>query len=428
MLVLEGRVFYRGRLERMALGIEDGRIVRAARTLRGDERRDYGDRLILPGGVDLHVHLRDPGNTHKEDFFTGTAAAAVGGVTTVLDMPNTVPPVATRDAYEAKMRLARGKANVDFGLYALIRSASDVKRFVDLAPAGKLYMAESGGANAQTEPEAWRQIVTACAETGFRLAVHAEDPREFSDPRGEDLRGHGRARPPSAEGSAVRVLAKAAERCGSPPKIHVTHLTSAAGLGAIAGTGFSADATPHHILLHDGEALGTRGKVNPPLRARGERDAMWAAVSDGRVDAVASDHAPHTIEEKDVAFPDAPGGVPGVETMLPLLLRSVKAGDLPLERLVDLTARRPADIAGLETGVLEVGRPATLIVVDPRLTGRIRAGDLHSRCGWSPFDGAEAVFPQAVYLRGTLAVEDRQLVLERAGVPADFAKGIGRAP
>lgn len=424
MLVLEGRVFYRGRLERMALGIEDGRIVRVAKTLRGDDRRDYGDRLILPGGVDLHVHFREPGNPHKEDFSTGTAAAAAGGVTTVLDMPNTMPPVATRDAYEAKLRIARRKANVDFGLYALIRSAADVRRFSGLAPAGKLYMAESGSANAQTDPGAWRGIVTACAETGFPLVVHAEDPRKFREARANDLAGHDQARPPEAEASAIRALANAADACETPPRIHVTHIASRAALEAVAGTGFTTDATPHHALLHHGVALGPRGKVNPPLRAPEDRDALRMAMADGRIDAAASDHAPHTAEEKDVAFRDAPSGVPGVETMLPLLLRAVKAGDLSIERFVDLTATRPAEILGLEAPTLEVGRPATLLVVDTRSVAPVRSRELHSRCGWSPFEGAEAVFPHSVYLRGELAVEGRQLVAERSGRPiAPPAKG-----
>lgn len=419
MLVLEGRAFYRGRLERLAVGIEDGKIAKIAKQLRGDEYKDYGDRLILPGGVDLHAHFRDPGLTHKEDFATGTAAAAVGGVTTVLDMPNTVPPVATRDAYEAKRRIASGKANVDFGLYGLIRAPGDVRRFAGLAPAGKLYMAESGGVLGQSDPDVWREIVAACAETSFRLVVHAEDPRAFAG-AGKHLAGHDRARPPEAEASAIRALADAAKACESPPKIHVTHLTSRAGLQAVADTGFSSDVTPHHLFLDHTMPLKTLGKANPPLRSPEDRGELWRALLAGGIDAVASDHAPHTVEEKDAPFPDAPSGVPGVETMLPVLLRQVKAGDLPVVRFVEITAMRPAGILAVDTGSVDEGAAANLIVVDPRKVVTIRAKDLHSRCGWTPFEGSEAVFPETTFVHGELAAEGREVVGEGLGrlIPA----------
>jgi len=159
------------------------------------------------------------------------------------------------------------------------------------------------------------------------------------------------------------------------------------------------------------------GKVNPPLRAPEDREALWQATVDGRIDVVASDHAPRALEEKDAPFEAAMPGVPGVETMLPLLLRRVKAGDLPLGRFVDITARRPAEIAGLDLGIMDVGRPASLVVVDPRDVTPVRAKDLHSKCGWTPFEGFEGVFPQAVYVRGELVAEGRSLVAERVGRP-----------
>jgi dihydroorotase len=157
------------------------------------------------------------------------------------------------------------------------------------------------------------------------------------------------------------------------------------------------------------------GKVNPPLRTSEEREALWRAFTDGRIDVVASDHAPRTLNQKEVAFEAALPGVPGVETMLPLLLRRVKAGDLALGRFVDLTAKRPAEIVGLDLGTVEVGRPASLLVVDPRDVSPVRAKDLHSKCGWTPFEGFEGVFPEAVYVRGVLVAEARSLVAERMG-------------
>jgi len=157
--------------------------------------------------------------------------------------------------------------------------------------------------------------------------------------------------------------------------------------------------------------------VNPPLRAAAERAELWKAFAGGRITTVASDHAPHTSEEKDLAFEEAPAGVPGVETMLPLLLRAVRRGDVGLDRVVDAAATRPASLLHLEVGAIEVGHFANLVVVDPRQISLIRAKDLHSKCGWTPFEGFEAVFPQATYVRGELAAEDRSLVGERLGRP-----------
>jgi len=421
MLVLEGRAFYRGRLEPLAVGIEHGRIHRVARVLEGDERKDYGDRLLLPGGVDLHVHLREPGMTEKEDFATGTAAAAVGGVTTVLDMPNTRPPVTSPDAYEAKMALVRRKANVDFGLLAAIRAPADVRRFLGLAPAGKLYMAPTTGDLHVEDKAEVRGIVAEAVAAGLLLSVHAEAPSSFGKEEGETLPAHDHMRPPEAEAVAIRLLERAAAKAKGPPRIHIAHVSSAKGLEALPPD-FTAEVTPHHLLLEGTMPLQGRGKVNPPLRTAADRKALWAALADGRIPIVASDHAPHTEEEKDVPFREAPAGLPGVETMMPLLLRAVKREELSLERFVDATAKRPAERLGINAGEIEVGRLANLIVVDPRDVVRIKATALHSKCGWSPFEGMEAVFPQATYVRGELAAEARELAGERFGKPIPVPK------
>lgn len=422
MLVLEGRAFFQGSLASLAIGIEAGRIVRVAKTLAGDERKDYGERLILPGGVDLHVHFRDPGAPHKEDFSTGTMAAAIGGVTTVLDMPNTVPPVTSKAAYEAKMAAVRSKANVDFGLYAALQSAGDAKAFQGVAPAAKLYMAPTTGNLEVTEPGPIRDIVAAVARAGLFTSVHAEAPWRFGREEGRTLPAYNTLRPPEAEASAIRALAEAAKDAGGTPRIHVAHLTSQAGFDALSGTPFSTEVSPHHLFLEATMPLQQRGKVNPPLRTPQDRTALWTAFANGHIDAVASDHAPHTKEEKEAPFDQAPAGVPGVETMLPLLLRVVKRGDLPMKRFVDVTAKRPAELLGLNAGVIEAGRLANLIVVEPRDISPIRASGLHSKCGWTPFEGMEAVFPQATYVRGELAAQDRALVGERLGKPIPVGK------
>jgi len=266
MLVLEGRAFFRGRLETLALGLEAGRILRIAKTLRGDAHADYGDRLVLPGGVDLHVHFRDPGMPHKEDFFSGSAAAAIGGVTTVLDMPNTEPPTASPGAYEEKLAHVRKKANVDFGLYGAIRSAADVRAFMGVAPGGKLYMAPTTGGLAVTDPASWSAVVRAAAETGLFTAVHAEAPDLVGKEVGRTLPAHDHMRPATAEASAIRALGSAAKEAGRPARLHIAHVSSAEGLAALArDTG--ADELMLSTLLPDREHRDS-GDEHPRVAGR----------------------------------------------------------------------------------------------------------------------------------------------------------------
>jgi len=218
-----------------------------------------------------------------------------------------------------------------------------------------------------------------------------------------------------AEAAAIRVLGDAARSATATARIHVAHISSMAAVRALEDTPFTSEATPHHLLLDREKPLAGRGKVNPPLRSAAERTELWKAFVDGRITTIASDHAPHTIEEKDLPFEEAPAGLPGVETMVPLLLRAVRRGELSLERLVDAAATRPAGLLRLEVGAIEVGHVANLMVVDPRALSVIRAKDLHSKCGWTPFEGFEGIFPEATYVHGELAAEARELVGEHHG-------------
>jgi len=409
MLVVKGRVFFKGRLEAAAVGIADGKVVAVKKVLRGEETSDFGDSLILPGCVDAHVHLRDPGLTRKEDFPSGTRSAALGGVSTVADMPNTVPPVTTRVAFEEKAAALRGRAAVDYALYAAPRSGSAVPRMPD-AIGFKVYMAETTG-DLQIDEEAMEDVLEAAGDADRLVVVHAEDARRFTRPARGGLEGHHMARPKESEVSAIQALGKMSRGA----RVHVAHVTCTEALDAVPA-GVTKEATPHHLLLDFRRDLKAFGKVNPPLRSPEDRGALWRAYVEGRVDLVASDHAPHAIEEKEELFPEAPSGLPGVATSFPLLLRRVKAGDLALERLVETIAEGPARVLGIEKGTIAVGRDADLVVVDPRDVRRVTAKRVRYACGWTPFEGMEACFPEAVLLRGEPVVED--------GEPA--AEGLGR--
>lgn len=408
MRIVSGRVFYRGRLESLSLGIEDGRIVAVRKSLEGREAKDHGEALILPGCVDMHVHLRDPGLTEKEDFIHGTASAALGGVTTVMDMPNTIPPVTSRLALEEKVARSARRAAVDYGFYAAPRTAAAVTALRS-AQALKVYMAESTG-KLQVDEDVLPEVVRAAGEARRLLVAHAEDPRLIGKKAPSTLTEHDAARPKEAEASAIRILG----RLRTDQAIHVAHVTCVEALDAVPA-GITTEVTLHHLLLDHTRPLGTFGKVNPPLRSRQDRDALWEAFAKGRIDSVASDHAPHTKEEKAEKFEEAPAGLPGVATSFPLLMRLAKSERVTLERIVAATATRPAQILGIEKGAIEVGREADLVVVDPREISKVTAKRVRYKCGWTPFEGMEACFPRFVYLRGEPIVEDGEPIAEGLG-------------
>ena len=409
--MFRGRALYRGALEPLDVGVEDGRIVAIRKILPGEEVLDLGEAILLSGCVDLHVHFRDPGLTEKEDFESGTRSAALGGVTTIVDMPNTLPPVRTAAVLEAKRAVVRGRAAVDYGLYGAPSSGKAVADLHD-ADAFKAFLAETTG-GLKIDASALAGVLAAAAPGRKLVAVHAEDPAAFRKTEVHGLQDHAVARPVAAEVRAIETLA----RLRGETRVHVAHVTSVEGLHAVP-KGMTTEATPHHLLLHNRMPLGGYGKVNPPLRSPAEQAALWDAFRSGKIDLIASDHAPHTREEKEEGpFEEIPSGMPGVGTSFPLLLRRVRAQELVLERLVAAMAERPAEILGIPKGVLEVGRDADLIVVDPRRIERITAKRVGSKCGWTAFEGMEAVFPRAVYVRGEAVVEDGEAIAGGLGRP-----------
>lgn len=407
-MIIEGRAYVRGGLQDSCIRIEDGRIAEIKRTLAGERVRLRG--IILPAGIDLHVHFREPGMTHKEDFFTGTSSAACGGVSCVFDMPNTDPPTTTPARVAEKIAEAERKAVVDFGIFAGLTESGDTEGLAGAATAFKAYLAPSSGDLAVDFGALLAHKEDLKGAKKF-ITVHCEDPNYFLDIPVTRLEAHLASRPDGAEVSGIEL----ARQLQGVPRVHIAHMSSERGLAALAGSGLTSEVTPHHLFLDVNCGLGTLAKVNPPLRHRHDKNALWAAFATGTIDVVASDHAPHTRDEKEQDFATAPPGVPGVETMLPLLLERVGQKRLPLERLVTAACERPAELLNMRKGRIEVGYDADLIAVNLRDARRIRADDLHSRCGWTPFEGMKGVFPTATYLRGELVVENGEVVSKRTG-------------
>lgn len=406
-LILEARAFVKGVLSNVEIGVDEstGKIEAVKRNLPGSPRRKVRG-LLLPSAVDWHVHFRDPGFHHKEDFFTGTKGAALGGVGTVLDMPNTKPVVDRVSVYEEKRAIASRRAVVDWDLWGTLTPRTPRPEALIRAAAGaKLFLGPTTNAEEPLSDEFLRDALRFVAAQDKWTVVHAE-----SSPDGRALRStrdHELSRPAAGE---VEAIARARRLVSRGAKLHVAHATTADAVEASKPGGFSTGATPHHLLLSYESHADAFGKVNPPLRSESERRRLWDLFAAGGIPHLESDHAPHTLDEKSADFQEAPSGVPGVETMMPLLLRRVKAGEVRLAVLVASACERPADDLGIKKGRIEAGYDADFFSFDPRSPTKIRGDRLASKCGWTPFEGHEAFLPQSHYLRGEPVVEDGELI------------------
>lgn len=420
------RIYYNNSLQPAELLIERGKITKIAKDLRvpsSDLIIDAEGALTLPAGIDVHVHFRDPGLNAKENWHTGSCAAAAGGITTVIDQPNTIPPTTDRRAFEQKLKLARTKSVVDFGINGGVTgNLEKLKELWKLGVTafGEIFMAEStGGLN--IDEETFEEALVEIKRLDALATIHAEDDKMRLELEGL-LKGdvspdyHSKVRPNACEAAAVQ---KALELISKlKVRSHFCHISTLEAVGMIRKEKylakrdkkeplFTSEVTPHHLFLstRDWDRLGAFGKMNPPLRGNHSIKALVNAINDGTIDMVASDHAPHLESEKDVDIKVAPSGVPGVETLMPLMLAAVKKNILPLGQMIMLTSWNPAKAFGLDNlgkGRLEVGFDADLIIVNPRELQPIKAEMLHSKAGWTPFEGMEAVFPQYTISRGEI--------------------------
>jgi dihydroorotase len=374
---------------------------------------DADERLLLPGAVDAHVHFRDPGAPHKETWRTGSRSAAAGGVTTVVDQPNTDPPTTTGAAYDQK-ELRADDSLVDYGINGGVTPDWDPETLFDrpVFALGEVFLADSTG-EMGIDGDLFEDAVHRASEAGVPVTVHAEDATLFDESardRADDGTGRGANadawsayRAAEAEIAAVERAVEIGVDAGA--RLHIAHTSTpeAVDIVADAPDAVTCEVTPHHCLLSrdDLPDLGTFGRMNPPLRSEKRRAALYDRVVRGRVDLIATDHAPHTRAEKETTLLDAPSGVPGVETMVPLLLAETLDGPLTVERVRDLTAATPAETFGLDRkGRVEAGMDADLALYDRDRVRPIRGSRLHSKCGWTPFEGRPGVFPEWTLVRG----------------------------
>ncbi len=412
--VIKGRAFVDGDLRYTEVGISDGRIVAVGRLVTGGDRVvELGtSQILLPAFMDPHVHFRDPGMTQKEDFSTGTLAAIHAGVTCVLDMPNTKPPVTDVDTLRSKKASVRGRAYTDYGLFAAVTANCNAGLLAPMVPGFKLFMGSTTGNILLNDDEEMVPAVRDVLATGKRMSVHAEDDSMMLHETERCTRDHLRNRPAEAEWNAISRLASRF----SGSRINICHITTPHGLDLARAAGFTTEVTLHHMMFDVDRCPGAEYKVNPPIRDIENRDALFRRFTAGEITMIGTDHAPHTVDEKAQEFDAAPGGIPGVETTMPVVMEMVRRDVIPLSLAVRMGAQAPADAFGVRKGRISPGYDADFTIFDMRMSSRIDVRALHSKCGHSPYGGWEAVFPDTVIMRGEVQVEDGEFCGERSGV------------
>ena len=388
---------------------------------------------ILPGVIDSQVHFREPGATHKEDLETGSAAAALGGVTAVFEMPNTDPLTVSAAALEDKLARAKNRMHCDFafwvgGTHENVADLPELERLPGAAGI-KVFMGASTGKLLVADDQGLRAIL---GRTRRRAAFHSEDEPRLNERKALRVAGDPSSHPIwrdeiAALRATQRLVAIAREKRA---QIHVLHISTAEEIEFLQGAKevASCEATPHHLTLtaDDYARLGTKMQMNPPVRAPRHRQAIWRGLAEGVIDVLGSDHAPHTLAEKAKPYPESPSGMTGVQTLVPTMLDHVANGRLTLQRFVDLTSAGPQRLFSIaKKGRIAAGYDADFTIVDLKRRATIRDSWIASRCGWTPYDGKEVTgWPIGAFVRGVRVMWEGEIVAPSRGRPVRFAEAL----
>ena len=421
LILKNGTVFTPEATEITDIAVKDGKIVDFGSFDNAEEIIDCTNLFVFPGLIDTQCHFREPGGEHKETLETGTLSAALGGVTGIFEMPNTNPLTITPEAMEFKLKKAHETSYVDFAFYfgGTAEYAEHLSEWenIDGVCGIKIFMGASNGDLLSATDEEIDAIVA----NGKRvIAVHAEDESIMNENKvtilgdSNDVAMHYKWRSEESCLNATKRIVSIAKKYSR--KVHILHITTAQEMAFLKANKdiASAEVLANHLTLHAPDCydmFGTLAQQNPPIREKHHQDALWAAVADGTVDIVASDHAPHTLDEKSGTYPNTPSGTPGVQTLIPIMLNHVHEGRLSYERLVDLMAYGPYRIHKIKNKCLiRKGFNADFTVVDPKAEHIISNAEQASKSGWTPYDGKKVVgFPTMTIIGGKTIMRDGEI-------------------
>lgn len=413
-LIRSATVVFPDHLSKTNILIGNGKIlaVDAPPTATADEVIDASGMILMPGVVDDQVHFREPGLTEKEDLLHASRACAAGGVTTFLEMPNTRPPAITRARVEEKEQLAAKSSRVNYGFYigATTENVAELQQASNI-PGIKIFIGSSTGDLLVDEQEALERIFS---QTSLPICAHCEDEatirRNLATFAGTtDVADHSRIR--SAEAAWVSTRRAIAIATHFEHRFHVLHVSTAAELELIDGQQpwITAEVCPHHLFfsVDDYSRLGTLIQMNPSVKTRDDNRGLWEGLLQGRIQVIATDHAPHTWEEKQRPYPQSPSGLPAIENSLALILNQVYQGKCTLNQVASWMCDAPARVWGIVgKGRIAVGYDADLVLVDMEQAKTIRSSEQYTKCRWSPWDGVTLHgWPQRTWVGGQLVFD-----------------------
>ena len=435
LILKGGTVVNQDGIGKADIGIRAGKIAEIGdlSARQADQVQDCAGLHVLPGVIDSQVHFREPGNEHKEDLESGSRAAVMGGVTCVFEMPNTSPLTTEFDKLSDKIARGRNRMHSDFAFWfgATVENVgilAEAERLEGCAGI-KMFMGSSTGDLLVSDDAG---VAAVLANGRRRVAVHSEEEDRLIARKGERVEGDPSSHPvwrdvTAAVECTTRLIRHAREQ---RRRIHILHISTGDEIPLLAANKdlVTAEATPHHLTLDGDEAyarLGTLVQMNPPVRGAVHRDRIFEGLRQGVIDVLGSDHAPHALEEKAKPYPASPSGMPGVQTLVPVMLTHVAEGRLSLERFVDLTSHGPQRIFGLAgKGRIAVGYDADFTVVDLKAEREIRNDWIASKCGWTPYDGFKTRgWAVGTIIRGTRVMWEDELAAPSQGQPARFSEG-----
>lgn len=421
-IIRDCRIVSESKLLKADIGISNGKIAKIARSMRSDGAKiiEASDSLVIPGCIDGHAHIYDKKFAYREDFFSGTQAAAAGGITTVINMVLTTP-VDTPERLKESIRVGERDAVADFALHAGMMNLDNLKHIPALAKMGAASFKTFTCAPYQADDYAILRIMAETKKSGSLTNIHAENEgllgfmRERLAKR-KYVKVHCDSRPPEAEGEAAHRVITFSRFLNA--RLHLSHISTLDAVNCIAyaKSTVTAETCPHYLVFTR-DNMSKMLKMNPPLRSRIDREELWFALFSGILDIITSEHAPGTLEEKSGDIRKIWGGIPGVETMLPIVYtHGVKKRKMPMGKLVELMCANPAKIFGLypRKGTIKVGSDADLVLLDYKTERKVKADRLHYKCGWSPYEGMKlSGWPKMTIVRGQVVTEDGELVAKR---------------